>query len=201
VHIVLPQATAGSFTWFDGLAVVLLVLFAWHGYRRGLLYFVAGLGATLLSLTLSFLLAPFVPALLPPTHSLDAVIEQRIAFAVLLIASRLILGLVFRELILALRPVLHVLPPLRFADHLLGVVPSLAMGSLLILALLLLGIVLPLGRGIHDAAAGSYVHRAVVGEISAAMRLLPKSGLLGDPGRLVAAVRQLPSSGQAAANW
>jgi len=199
--MVLPQATATSFTWFDGLAAVLLILFAWHGYRRGLLYFLAGLGATLLSLTFSFLLAPFVPALLPPTHSWDAVIEERVAFAVLLIASRMILGLVFRELILALRPVLHVLPPLRFADHLLGMVPSLAMGMLLILVLLLLGIVLPLGARIHDAAARSYVDRAVTAEVSVALRLLPKNGLLGDPDRLAGAVRQLPLGGAAAANW
>jgi hypothetical protein len=117
------------------------------------------------------------------------------------VASRLILGLIFRELLLALRPVLHLLPPLRLADHLLGTLPGIAMGGLLVLVLLLLGLALPLDHRVRDTTARSYVARAVASELSAAIGLLPRSGLVGDPGRLAAAVRQFPSSGPAAAKW
>ncbi len=200
MHIAFPPVTPTSFTWFDGLAVGLLFLFAWNGYRRGLLYFLAGIGATIFAFAISFLFAPLAPVLLPPAHGWDGVVEQRVAFAVLLIASRLVLGLVFRELILALRPILRLVPPLGFADHVFGMVPSLAIGILAVIVLLVLSLVLPLDRRIHEAAANSYVARAIEGELSAGLGLLPKGGFLGDPTRLADALHGLPSVAQTAAH-
>lgn len=183
----ISSLVGAPFTWFDAAALILLLLFAWRGFRRGLLSWLAGIGTTFLSFALSFVLTPAVGLLLPRHAGWDTILGQRLAFVVLLIALRLVLGYALRELVAALRPILRALPPLYLADRLLGVVPSLALGGALVLLLLFCALYLPIDRRVHDAAAQSYLDRVVAGNAPAALRLLPRNDLLAATGRMMAA--------------
>jgi hypothetical protein len=177
---------AGSFTWFDLAALVLLVLLTWNGFRRGLLAWLAGIGATLLSLGLSFVLAPLVPALLPHEKGLSGIVEERIAFVILLIALRLLLGFVLR-----------LLPPLNLLDHLLGIVPGVVMWAVLILVFLAAALLLPIDGRVRQAAADSYIHHVVEVEAGAVLQRLPHPEFLVDPSGTLSAGRQgLPHGGK-----
>jgi len=201
VQVDISSLAGGPFTWFDAAALVLLLLFAWRGFRRGLLSWLAGIGATFLSFALSFVLAPTVGLLMPRHAGWDTILGERLTFVVLLVALRLVLGYALRELVAVLRPVLRALPPLYFADRLLGILPSLALGTAFVLLLLVCALFLPVDRRVHDAAAHSYLDRVVAGEGPALLRLLPRGDLLAETGRMLAAGRHIPAPGAEAVGW
>lgn len=180
-----------SLTWFDAAALAVLLLLGWSGYRRGALGWVASLGASLLALLAAFALAPAVTPLILPRIGITGVIAERIAFLVVLVVLRFLLGLAMHELVAAIRPVLRALPPLDLLDHLLGVIPSLILGMVLVAVLLVVALVLPVNRRLHDAAAQSYVGRLTLAEVAHATRQIPPGGLLALPAKSLDAQRAL----------
>jgi hypothetical protein len=140
---------------------------------------------------LAALLAPVIASLIAPPAGWSRLVGERVSFVILLIALRIVLGLALREFVRALRPVLRMLPPLEILDHLLGVLPSLAMGGILVLAALALALLFPVDPRVHDSAAHSYVGRLTVGEATRVIHLLPHTGLFADPQRLLAVGQQV----------
>jgi len=177
--------------WFDAVALALLALFAWRGYRRGILGWVAGIGASLLALALAVALAPKVAPLIVADAGWSRTLSERVAFVALLAVLRLAAGLAARELVTSLRPFLRAIPLLGLVDHLLGVVPSVAIGAVLVALLLLAALALPLDRRLHDGAAASYVGRTAIAEAGRLTQQLPRGGLVSTPARLASAARLL----------
>jgi uncharacterized membrane protein required for colicin V production len=186
----LSGISGAGLTWFDAAAFLLLLLFAWHGFQRGLLSWIVGVGAALLSLALSLVLSPVVAGFFEHQSPWTRIAGERIAFVVLLIGLRIILGLALREFVRALRPVLNAVPPLALLDHLLGIVPSLVLGVCVVLLALLAALFLPLDSRVHDLAARSAVDRLALSESNALLARLPRSGLLTDPQRVLAIGQQ-----------
>jgi uncharacterized membrane protein required for colicin V production len=180
----------GGLTWFDAAAFVLLLLFAWHGFQRGLLSWIVGVGAAILSFVLSLILSPVVAGLFVNQSPWSRIAGERIAFFGLLIGLRIVLGLALRELVGALRPVLNAIPTFGFLDHVLGVVPSLALGIVVVVLALLAALFLPIDRRLHDMAAKSYVERLALAETNKVIDQLPRSGLLANPQRILAVGQQ-----------
>jgi uncharacterized membrane protein required for colicin V production len=166
-----------SFTWFDLAVAIVLVLFAWRGYRRGALRWMASLAALILSLLGAYLLAPHLTSLVAGHSTFGRLIAERITFVVVLVVLRVVVGWAMQELVSSVRPLLRALPPLDLLDHLLGVIPSLAIGAVLVLLALAVAILLPIDQRIHSAAASSYTAQLVSVQASHALRRLPSGGL------------------------
>ena len=192
MNAALPVPPIREFNWFDAVALGLMLLLAWRGYRRGALGWIAGLGSSLLALALALALAPAVGQLVAGHSGVGSLIGQRAAFVVLLIVLRVLLGWALHELVAAIRPLLRALPPLSLLEHLLGVIPSLALGALLLLVLLGAALLLPIDRRLHDAAAGSFVGRLTIAEADRAVELLSRGGLPAVPALLRDLERELP---------
>jgi len=184
----LPQA---HLNWFDASAFVILALFAWQGYRRGALGWIAAIGSSLLALAGAFVLAPVIGQAVAGRSELGRLVAERIAFLVLLVALRMVLGWVMHELVASLRSILWALPPLGLIDRLLGVVPSLAFGGLLIIIVLFAAIMLPINRRLHNAAVQSYLGHVAAVEIARAGQTIPRGGLLSSPERILDVERAL----------
>jgi uncharacterized membrane protein required for colicin V production len=167
-----PPPSSG-FTWFDLAVAALLLLFAWRGFRRGALRWTASLAALLLSLFGAYLLAPPLTSMFAGHSALGRVVAERIAFLVALVVLRFVLGWALQELIASLRPLLRALPPLDLLDHLLGIIPSLVIGAVVVLLALLAAILLPVDKRVHTAAASSYTAQVVSTGAGQAMRSLP----------------------------
>jgi uncharacterized membrane protein required for colicin V production len=170
---------------FDVAAIAVLLLFALQGYRRGALGWIGAIGASVLALAGAFVLAPAVGQAIAGRSQLGVLLTERVAFIVLLILLRLVLGLATRELVGAVRTVLWALPPLGFIDRLLGVVPSLLLGSLLVAVVLLVSIALPVDRRLHDAASRSYLGKVAVTETNHLALRMPRGGLMASPERIL----------------
>ena len=117
-------------------AIALLLLFAWQGYRRGALGWIAAIGSSLLALAAAFLFALALAQAVAGHSAWEQIIGERIAFFVLLIVFRFVFGWVMHELVGSLRSILWALPPLGLIDRLLGVIPSVALGLILLIVVL-----------------------------------------------------------------
>jgi uncharacterized membrane protein required for colicin V production len=177
--------------WFDAAALVLLLLFAWRGYRRGLLSWLAGVGGSLLALALAVVLAPVIAPLLAPQFGWGRTLSERVVFVGLLFGLRLITSWALRELVASLRPLFKAMPPLALADHLLGTLPSLIAGAVVVGLVLLAAFFLPVDRRLHDAATQSFVGRTAAAETRQLVQRLPQSGLLSAPAQLTPSLQNL----------
>jgi membrane protein required for colicin V production len=171
--------------WVDFTAVALLLLFAWRGFRRGALGWIASLGAWLLALVGAFALAPVAAPLVAGQTGVGRIVGERLAFLVLLVVLRFVLGWAMRELVASVRPLLRALPPLDLLDHLLGVIPSLVIGALLVVIVVLVALLLPIDGRVRRATAESYIGRLTVAEGASAVQSLPEGGLLSAPDRIL----------------
>ncbi len=197
MHSLVAPPPPSSLNWFDAAAAGLLILFGWRGYRRGLIRWLAGMGASLLALVTAIALAPVVAPLVARHSSLIGIVAERLTFVALLFLLRFLLGWAVHELVAALRPVMRALQPLDLLDHLLGVIPSLALGAVLVLALLAVALLLPVNQRLHDAASRSYVGRVAGLEGSHVLASLSTAGRLPDPAQILG----LPQGLSAPHSW
>jgi hypothetical protein len=189
----------------DVAAAALVLAFAYKGYRTGLIGVVLGLTGSLIAFALAAVLAPLLaPALMPVAHDLarvPAYLVQSALMVALTVALRLALGLAVRELVGVLRMLVRGVPPLVLIDRLLGIVPMAALGALLALALVLVAMNLPADLGTREAAADSWLARAVIAhpqEAYANLRDLADR-LLTDPPRVNGLVLAAGTAGLAVA--
>jgi uncharacterized membrane protein required for colicin V production len=186
-------------THFDLAALALLLVFGYSGYRRGLVVFVLQLAGGVLAFALAAFMAPaLVPYLAQHLRVPDALLRP-VAIAGLTLVLRAIFEFAVRELALALRGVLDAVPPLTLIDRTLGIVPGLALGGLVVLAITLALLSLPKENGLHGAAAESWLARNVVTRPEEAIASVRRmwAGLVLAPPRM----GLLPVAAGAAALW
>ena len=149
-------------TQYDIVAAALLLVFGYSGYRRGLLGFVLHLTGGVLAFGLAAALAPLFAPQIARSVRLPAIIVQPAAIVVLTAALRVLFGFAVRELATALQAMAHAIAPLALLDRLLGIIPGLALGALVVLAVTFAALALPLGQTTREVAAESWVARNVV---------------------------------------
>lgn len=149
-------------TGFDTAAAALMLVFAYSGYRRGLLTFVLHLTGGVLAFGLAAALTPIVTPLIVRRLDLPLGIAQPGTIVAVTLTLRGLFGFAVRELAACLRVVLRAVPPLAWADHMLGVAPGLALGGIVVIAIALVALTLSLPPGAHDAVASSWLVRNVL---------------------------------------
>lgn len=147
---------------FDFAMAALVLVFAYAGYRRGLLAFVLLVAGGMLAFALAAVLAPPLAAYVAPALRLPEVVARPVAVVMLTGGLRFVFGFAVRELASVVRALAHAIRPLAMVDHVLGIAPGIGLGVLVILALTLAALTLPVGGRIHDAAARSWLARTVV---------------------------------------
>jgi uncharacterized membrane protein required for colicin V production len=147
---------------FDFAMAALVVVFAYAGYRRGLLAFVLLMAGGMLAFALAAVLAPPLAAYVAPALRLPEVVARPVAVVVMTGGLRFVFGFAVRELASVVRSLVHAIRPLAMVDHVLGVAPGIALGALVVLAVTLGALTLPAGNRVHNAAAESWLARNVV---------------------------------------
>lgn len=148
---------------YDLTAAALVLLFAYGGYRRGLIGFTLHLAGGVLAFVLAALLAPALVTPLARAAHLPIELARPLAVVGLTAALRYAFGFAIRELAGALSAIVRGIPPLAALDHLLGIVPGLALGVLFVLALTAVALALPVSGTVRDAAGQSWLATAVIG--------------------------------------
>ena len=149
-------------TQFDFAALALVVAFGYGGYRRGLLQFVLQLTGGLLAFGLAAVLAPFLAPSVTGLTRLPEALAGPAAVIALTAVLRFVFQFAVRELAVALRAIIHGIPPLALLDRVLGIVPGMALGSVFVLAVALTALRLPLGGGARQAVESSWLARTVI---------------------------------------
>jgi|GEM_PF-2498995 len=194
----------------DVAALALVLAFGYKGWHSGLIAVVLGLTGGLIAFGLAAVLAPLLaPVVTPAAHDLARlpVFLIRPALLVALTVSlRFLLGFAIRQLGGVLSLLVRGVPPLAFADRVLGIVPMAVVGALLSLALVLVTLNLPAALGTRDLAGESWIARNVLQDPgSAYARLRERTDrLLTDPPRvngLVLASGALGLGVATAASW
>lgn len=147
---------------FDAAMAALVLVFAYAGYRRGLLGFVLHLAGGMLAFALAAALAPLLAAQVAPALRLPEVVARPVAVVALTGALRFVFGFAVRELASTVRSLVHAIRPLATIDHLLGVIPGMGLGVVVVLALTLAALELPVGGWARESAADSWLARSVV---------------------------------------
>lgn len=159
-------ATITTVNPFDATVVALVVAFGYRGYRSGAIGLVLGLTGGLLAFGLAAAMAPLIAPQIEPLLSdrlgVPSLVVRPTLVVVVSFGLRWLLGYAVRELTAALRLVVRSVPPLAWADRLLGIVPAAALGGLLGVAVVVAAGALPASLGARDAAADSWVARTII---------------------------------------
>lgn len=150
----------------DFAALALVLLFAYKGYRTGFVGVLLGLTGGLLAFGMAAALAPMLAPVVSPVASerfgVPAALIQPALVIALTTGLRFLLGFAVRELASALGLFIRAVPPLALLDRLMGILPSAALGALLVVALALVALQLPLGAGERRLVEDSWMARNVV---------------------------------------
>ncbi|MER3421067.1 MAG: hypothetical protein C4290_11330, partial [Chloroflexota bacterium] len=124
-------------TEFDLMAVALVLVFAYGGFRRGLIAFVLQLTGGVLAFALAAALAPYLAPRVATLTGLPGTLARPALVIALTGALRFVFGVALREVGYTLRTLLRLVPPLALLDRVLGIVPGTALGVVVVLALTL----------------------------------------------------------------
>jgi uncharacterized membrane protein required for colicin V production len=164
----------------DLTALTLVLLFAYKGYRTGLVSVVLGLTGGLLAFGLAAALAPMLAPSVTPIVSdrlgVPSILVRPTLVIVLTLSLRFLLGFAVRELASVLGFLIRGVPPLAIADRILGILPSAALGGALALVLVFIALNLPNGIAGRDRVEESWVARNVVTQPGQAIQRLRSAG-------------------------
>jgi uncharacterized membrane protein required for colicin V production len=150
----------------DLAALVLVALFAYKGYRTGLVSVVLGLTGGLLAFGLAAVLAPVLAPSVSPFVTDRLGVPEFLVRPALLIALtfglRFLLGFAVRELASVVGLFIRTVPPLALADRLLGILPSAALGAILAVLLVTVALKVPTAIPGRDSVQDSWIATNVV---------------------------------------
>ena len=159
-------------TEFDLMAVALVLVCAYSGYRRGVIAFALQLAGGVLAFALAAALAPYLAPRLATLTDLPGALIRPALVVALTGLLRFVFGFALREVGYTLRTLLRLVPPLALLDRVLGIVPGAALGVVVVLALTLAALTLPVHQGLRDAAAASWLARHVIAHPEQTLRAL-----------------------------
>ncbi len=156
--------------WLDWLVILLLVVFALDGTRRGLVLGVLDLGAAAVALAIALLgeraLGDTLDAYIP---SLPSALAHLAAFLILLVAAQVLFSVTLGRLVTALAQGIAA-GPLASLDRLLGMAPGLVRGAVTIALFLLPFALLPLLPSVSQGIQESTIANRMV---AGALQVMP----------------------------
>jgi uncharacterized protein YkwD len=159
-----------ALNWLDWVIVLLLLVSALDGMRRGLLLGGLDLAAAALALVAALIFErPLGESISSRLPGIPSALAHLVAFLAVLVVVQVVIGATFGRLIFALARSLAA-TPLGWLDRLLGVVPGLIRGAititLVLLPFALLPLLPPLSQGIEQSTVANRL-------VAAALQLMP----------------------------
>lgn len=167
----------GGATTVDLILLLVLLLYALDGVRRG---FIAGvLGLIGIVVTVAAALTWFQPAadLIRSRTTLPPLVTNLAGFFAVLLVAQIVFAILTRVILTLLRPVRRLLGPLNLIEHLLGAVPGLIQGGIIAALVLTPLHLFPVSPTVAAAVDGSAVAKAITDRSSQVAPQL--EGLLG----------------------
>jgi uncharacterized protein YkwD/uncharacterized membrane protein required for colicin V production len=151
----------------DIVIMVAFGYFIWSGYEQGLLLGVLNLVRTISAFFLSLVYYPAVGAFLTNQFGLGQTVGQIIGFVLILLVVEIVLGFFLHSLHRPVHAFMKKFYSLHLADKLLGILPSFAIGLILISTFTLLPLVLPMTAALRDQVRNSWWGRNVIPQVIA----------------------------------
>lgn len=151
-----------QFNIVDLIILGILAYFIWSGYEQGFVLGVLNFARTVAAFLLSLVFYPQLGDFLSSRFHLTSVVGSVVAFALILIIVEILLGFIISLVHASLFKFLFKFRPLYFADRILGIIPSLAIGLILITTFTLLPLILPIGAQFKNPIEQSFWGKTVI---------------------------------------
>lgn len=146
-----------EFNWVDFVILIVLLYYAFEGYSAGFIASILGLISFVASFIVGLKYYGVIGAVLVKTFSIPQSFSSAIGFFVVSFLTEMIVGLVLRKFIG--RKLIN----LNVTNRLLGIVPGIFSGLVILTFLLTLIITLPLSVFLKNSVLKSFIGRELVG--------------------------------------
>ncbi len=146
----------------DVAILVLIVYLVWQGYRSGFVGGILNLITTVLSLIAATIFYPTLGGFLTSQFGWGLNLSQVIAFFLILVILEVSLSFLATRLYGSLAPIYNKIQTVRYADKILGIIPSVLVGLFLVSLFLLLPLILPVQATLKDPIVESWWGRNVL---------------------------------------
>ena len=171
VETVAAALDAAAPNWVDLLIALFLIVLVWRGLQTGLIGGLLSLAVFIVAFWLALTFHDQAGNWLRDQTGLPEPVAQLGAFLGLLIAGRVLLGFPAARLETAVNASLRWLRPLDWINRVAGVLPELLLGSVAILAILLVLSTVPVSRPVTEAIQASWTGRTVLPQVTSAAPL------------------------------
>lgn len=156
------MAILPSFNLIDLVILATLIYFIWSGYEQGLILGILNLFRTVIAFLLSLIYYPQFGDFLTTQFHVTKIIGQILGFVLILFVTQMILGFVIFKVHGFIVKFLAKVRPLYLIDKILGIIPSLIIGLILIAIFTLLPLILPIGEGFKNLIESSWWGKNVI---------------------------------------
>jgi uncharacterized protein YkwD len=152
----------GQFNLIDLLVFGFLAYFVWSGYEQGLTLGLLNLLRTVVAFLVSLIYYPEMGSWLSSQFSLAQPVGQVLAFVMILLVLEVVLGLLINHFHKNILQFLFKIKPLLMLDKVLGIIPSVIIGLVLISTFTLLPLILPVSAKYKEPVKNSWWGQHVV---------------------------------------
>lgn len=145
-----------NFNFIDVIIVFFLIYFIWQGYHTGFIGGLLNIVSTLVSFVAAIVFYPYLGHFLADKFGWTENIAVVAAFFLILIFAEIVLSLILHRLYSLIAPFYKAISNLLTIDKILGVAPSVLVGSFLISLFLLLPLILPVKENMRSAVSESW---------------------------------------------
>lgn len=174
-----------QFNIVDLIILGVVVYFIWSGYEQGFVLGVLNFTRTVAAFFLSLIYYPQLGDIISRHFHLAIVVGQVVSFALILVIVEVLLGFIISFVHGSIFKFLFKIKTLYLADRILGIIPSLAIGLILITTFTLLPLILPIGSQFknpieHSIWGKTAIPRAIALEptLESLFRRLPTRNLI-----------------------
>lgn len=151
-----------QFNLIDFIILGLLAYFIWTGYEQGLILGVLNFGRTIAAFALSLIYYPQFGDFLSSQFNVAKIVGQILGFILLLILTEIFLGFLIFKTHGFIQQLLSKVKPLLIVNKILGIIPSLAVGLILITTFTLLPLILPIGSAVKNPIENSWWGKNII---------------------------------------
>jgi uncharacterized protein YkwD len=145
----------------DILLILVVLVAAWNGWRKGFLTGILELASWVASLAIGFYSYTYVAAFLQNSFPAIGVWSQPVAFTAIVMISKLAISILIREVLIAASPNLH----RNAVNHLMGVIPGIVTGLVYATIMAAILFAAPINESIASEARKSELAKSLEKEV------------------------------------